>query len=310
MNNRQGIHHITVLASDPQENATFYVKTLGLKLALKSVNQDEPGTYHLFYTNGGGEPGSSLTFFPFPMAAQGKPGSGESVAVGFSVPDDAMEYWVDRLTENDIDFEGPFTRLDKQVIRFADPDGLTLELIFDPKANDLPAHKDGSTDPRYGIRGFWSTTLRLASVEGTSEILEQILGFTKVKDEGGIQVYQTGSSIGHTVLIEKPDAPSAGRAGGGTVHHVAFRVKDKEELDQKRQEVSGMGLHPTGIIDRFVFKSVYFRSPGGVLFEMATDGPGYQSAHGDEEMGSKLFLPPWLEPQRVIIEKSLPELKV
>lgn len=304
-----GIHHISVLAGDAQRNANFYVKTLGMRLVKKSVNQDDPGTYHLFYANKNGSPGSGLTFFPWPNARQGKSGVGESVKVALSVPENSSLFWAEHLAENGIDFGGPYDRFGRQAIAFKDPDGLLLELVFDKDSEIFPAWDEGGVPPESGVRGFKGTTLRLRGIDSTAGILEDVFHFQQSAQQGKLTHFTTDAPIGGSVILEESDPiPSAN--GRGIVHHVAFRAKDMDDLGAKREKVLSMGLQPTDFIDRHWFHSVYFRTPGGVLFEIATDGPGYDVDEDLDKLGQKLILPPWLEPQRRAIESMLPEIRV
>ncbi len=308
---KKGLHHITAFSGDGQRNAEFYVHDLGLRLVLKSVNQDDPSVHHLFYANGVGSPGSSMTFFPMPRAAEGHVGVGETAQVSYAVPSNALSYWQDRFNERGISYQEPFERFGLQVLRFKDPDGMELELVVDPAMDAIQAWDEGPVPQEYGIRGFWSANLLLDQEAPTARVLEEILGFKKTKSEGNLSLYQTDSEIGQSVIIETAQDAHRGRMGRGSVHHVAFRTRDEEESAELREKVVSMGLSPSGIIDRDVFKSVYFQTPGGVLFEMATDGPGYKSVVEDEaEMGKELFLPPWFEDKRQIIEQMLPEIRV
>ena len=305
----KGIHHITVLGGDGQRTTDFYVQTLGLRLIMKTVNQDDPGTYHLFFVNGTAQLGSSLTFFPWPMASQGKPGSGQATVVSFAVPSGSLEYWVERFGAEGVDFDGPFERFGKQVIAFQDPDRLNLELVVDEQVDSVPAWKEGTVPEKSGIRGFWSTTMKLVETEATGQLLTEVFGFEKTGEEGSQTLYQTGNAVGGSVILEKVE-PKAGVTGRGTIHHVAFRARDNDEHERMRTEVQKRGLFPTEVIDRHVFKAVYFKSPGGVLFEISTDGPGYKAAQKEEELGKVLFLPSWLESRREMIEKRLPEIRI
>ena len=309
MNHTKGIHHITVLAGDPKQNAEFYVNTLGLRMVKKSVNQDDPGTYHLFYGNASATPGSSLTFFPWPRAVKGEPGTGEAVAVSFTVPENSLEFWKDRLNENDAETGEVFKRFGLTVLPFEDPDGLSLELVFEDTDKQADSSWQGTVNAGHAIRGFWGTTLRLSQEKQTADILKDILGFSKAETEGNLTLYKTGAPIGKSVIIETT-GPESGKNGRGIIHHVAFRAKDEEELDSLRKKVESLGLSPTQIIDRHWFKSVYYRTPGGVLFEMATEGPGYAVDEDPEHLGEKLILPPWLESKRELIEKRLPEINI
>lgn len=309
MKHQKGIHHITILAGDPGQNADFYVNTLGLRLVKKSVNQDDPGTYHLFYGNANASPGSSITFFPWPRAVQGEPGTGESVAVSFIVPRNSLDFWRARFNEHGVSHGVPFQRFGSKVLPFKDPDGLALELVFEDIQEQESVSWEGTVAKKHAIRGFGGTTLRLTKEEATAEILQNILGFRKVEGLGDSSIYKSDADIGNSVIIELAEARS-GKSGRGTVHHVAFRAEDEEELEKMRQQVEALGLSPTHIIDRHWFKSVYYRTPGGVLFEMATDGPGYAVDEDPDKLGEKLILPPWLEAKREMIEQRLPEIEV
>ncbi len=306
MRTDKGIHHITVIAGPAQQNVSFYTQKLGLRMVLKSVNQDDPGTYHFFYANGSGQPGSSLTFFPFRMASATKTGTGEAVAVGFAVPSNSKNCWKELFIKEGIAFGDVFERFGYEVLPFKDPDGLQLELVFDSTVNELSAWDDATVPAEFGIRGFWSVTLRLEEIESTALILKEVMDFEPVTSAANSYLYRTGSAIGSAVILEKDDNPEYYRPGKGTVHHVAFRANDQQDLERMRLAVAEMGLRPTIVIDRHVFKSVYFQTPGGVLFEIASDDPGYGSVvEKDEDMGKSLFLPPWLEKDRERIEANL-----
>lgn len=307
----KGIHHISIISGDAQTNVDFYVKKLGLRMVLKSVNQDDPGTYHLFYANAEGEPGSSITFFPWKRAVKSNTGTGEVERISFSVPKDSIPYWQDRFDNLNIPADEPFQRFGKTVLSFEDPDGLKLEIVEDDRSKDLPGWKDSNIPLEKAIRGFWGANLLLSQTDETAEILSDILGFKKSAEEENQILFETGSPLGHSIILEKEDDSKYGKTGRGTVHHIAFRAKDEDELKDFRQQVIAKGLSPTNVIDRHVFKSVYFQTPGGVLFEMATDGPGYQSvASSDEKMGHELFLPDFLEPKREMIEEKLEPIEV
>ncbi|MGM0588048.1 MAG: ring-cleaving dioxygenase [Bacteroidota bacterium] len=309
---RMGIHHISIISGDGQTNAEFYVHKLGLKLVMKTVNQDDPGRYHLFYTNGQGSPGSSITFFPWPMARDGMPGTGEAVAVSFSVPTESQPYWLDRFEELGIDHDELLERFGRSVLPFQDPDGLNLELVFDDRCLPVDAWERSDVPAEHGIRGFWGSTLKISDrAHGpTAELLTEVFGFEQKKTEGELTLYETDSPIGNAIIIEEDHNPEYGANGRGIVHHVAFRANDDEEHQRMRKQVQEFGLQPTEVIDRHFFKSVYFRSPGGVLFEIATDGPGYESTMPKEELGKKLFLPPWLESKREAIEQNLEPIEI
>lgn len=310
MEHHKGIHHITVLAGDPLENARFYVQKLGMRLIKKSVNQDDPGTYHLFYGNEAAQPGSSLTFFPWPRAHKGETGTGEAVNVAFQVPEHSMDFWSKRLAEMGIQCSEPFEIFGKTAIRFSDPDGLELDLVFDGEAKEKQSRYKSTVPHEYSIQGFWSTRLRLASGKQTTGILTNILGFNESCSKDNYTLFESDANIGNRLIIEETGTEEYGKGGRGIIHHVAFRAKDREELETMRKQVAELGLNPTQLIDRHWFRSVYYREPAGVLFEMASDDPGYTVDEDFEALGEKLILPPWLEPRRNVIEEMLPEINL
>ncbi len=307
MNNQnKGIHHISIISGDPQVNVDFYFKTLGLRMVLKTVNQDDPSTYHLFYANGEGQPGSSITFFPWPMAIQSKPGTGQVSTISFLVPKGTQDFWIDRFASRDVPFGTPIERFGKKVLPFRDPDGLNLELVEESRIDGIPAWKDGPISEENAIRGFWGSVLWLTQTESTQTILQEVMGYELSAKDDDLTMLKTTAPLGHSIILKKESEAVQGKTGRGTVHHIAFRAKDEKELAMMRNQVLEMGLSPTEIIDRHVFKSVYFHTPDGVLFEMATDGPGYDSiVENKSDMGKLLFLPPWLEKKREMIEKRL-----
>lgn len=309
MVHNKGLHHITVLAGDPKENADFYINKIGMRMVKKSVNQDDPGTYHLFYGNEAATPGSSLTFFPWPRAHKGIKGSGEAVNIGFKVPDGSQDFWLTRLKGQNLNVSESFDVFGKQTMRFEDPDGLELDLVFDGDAKEKVSEYESTVPHEYSIQGFESTRLKLSKVDTTVEVLKDILGFEEKTSDGNLTLFQTDANIGSSVIVETSDY-DPGRGGRGIVHHVAFRAKDLEELKELREKVISKGLQPTEVIDRHWFKSVYYRTPDGILFEMATDDPGYTVDEDFEHLGEKLILTPWLEPRREYIESILPEIEV
>lgn len=306
---KKGIHHISIISGEGQTNAEFYVQSLGLRMVLKTVNQDDPSNYHLFYANGAGQPGSSITFFPWPRAVKGEAGTGQTSVISFGVPKHSLDFWEKRLSDENVEYKEPFKRFGYKVLQFEDPDGLILELIFVSSMESVPGWKSEYVPEEHSIRGFWSATLRLSEMDQTAQLLEQVLGFTKKEASGKQTLFDSNSEIGRYLIIEETGQYQPTKNGRGIVHHIAFRAKNEQELRQMRAEVIDFGLSPTDVIDRHVFKSVYFQSPGGVLFEMASDDPGYKSVVEDEsEMGKNLFLPPWLERKREEIENRLPEI--
>lgn len=307
MKHKKGLHHITVLAGGPKDNADFYVHGLGMRMVKKSVNQDDPGTYHLFYGNEAAEPGSSLTFFPWPRAHKGTIGTGEAVNVAFRVPEGSQDFWLERLNYLSLEHSDYFDIFGKSGIRFNDPDGLELDLIFDGNAKEQVSSYNGPVPLDQAIQGFESTRLKLANADGTVNVLTDLLGFKESKSDGNLILLETDANIGSSVIIETADEEH-GRGGRGIVHHVAFRAENLDELQTIREDVLSAGLQSTGVIDRHWFRSIYFREPGGVLFEVATDDPGYAVDEDFEHLGEKLILTPWLEPRRELIERTLPSL--
>ncbi|MFB6137454.1 MAG: VOC family protein [Halobacteriaceae archaeon] len=300
-----GIHHVTAVGSDPAENRTFYTETLGLRLVKRSVNQDDVSVYHLFYGDREGSPGTSMTVFPYPDAAPGRPGRGQATAVAFLVPADAVGYWADRLEARGHAVERT-ERFGDPVLSFADPDGLPLELVGREDAPaGLPA--EGPVPPDRTVRGFFGVTLSLASADGTAALL-RAMGYQRTDADRDRRRFTTHGDLGYAVdLCEDPNA-RRGRPGAGTVHHVAFRTTQAEHASW-RDVLYEQGLHPSEVIDRTWFESIYVREPGGVLFEFATDGPGYTVDEEREHLGERLVLPEWLEDRRAAIEAGLPALE-
>ena len=318
MNNKNqisGLHHVTAICSDPQKNIDFYTKLLGLRLVKLTVNFDDPTTYHLYYGDEVGHPGTILTFFPWSDAPKGYRGTGQAITTSFLVPEKSIDYWKDRLNSNDICFEGPKKRFeDEQVITLYDPDGLQLELVAHPSAmeNDERFWKDGPISYENGIRGFYSVSLSEEGYELTSEILNE-LGYKMIKNEGNRFRFQNtdSKSTGAKVLdVLCLPYTHSGLIGIGTVHHIAFRTSSDENQKLIRKSIIKKGLNPTLVIDRTYFHSVYFREPGEILFEIATDSPGFTIDQKIEDLGRRLVLPTWLEPFRENLEKVLPKIEL
>lgn len=321
MNNKSqvlGIHHVTAICSNPQRNIEFYSGLLGLRLVKLTVNFDDPTTYHLYYGDEIGRPGTILTFFPWSDAPTGFRGTGQVVTTSFLIPPNSVDFWKKRLKDNGIRYEEPVFRFgnqEEQVIRLFDPDGLELELVAHRSANEHDDRfwKAGPISFENGIRGFYSVSLSEEGYERTSEILSE-LGYKKTKSEGTrfrFQLENSESILGAKILdvLCLPDT-SHGRIGIGTVHHVAFRTLSDESQISARANIIKMGLNPTPVIDRTYFHSVYFREPGGVLFEIATDPPGFTVDQRVEDLGQKLMLPSWLEPVRERLQKVLPKVEL
>ncbi len=305
-----GIHHITAVAGDPQRNLDFYAGLLGMRLIKLTVNFDDPASYHLYYGDEVGHPGSILTFFPWPNGRPGRQGTGQAATVGLSIPSSALGFWIERLIGNHVRFEGPTRRFDEQVLAFGDPDGLLLELV----ANRDPAGTpwaDGPVPPEHAIRGLHGTTIWEDRDVGSTGFLETTMGFEPAGEDSGLWRFRSvADGVGSTVYFRRAPGFWRGAGGVGTVHHVAFRAATDQAQLEKRAEIEAQGRGITPVIDRQYFHSVYFHEPGGVLFEVATDGPGFTIDEPSEELGSRLKLPPMYEASRSQIEKTLPPLRL
>jgi glyoxalase family protein len=299
-----GIHHVTAITLDPQSNLDFYTGIMGLKLVKETVNFDDPSVYHFYYGDESGRPGTILTFFPFTLADFGRAGSRMVDRVTFAVPEHALEDWMVRLAGHGIDFDGPVRRFEHSVISFRDPDGLKLEIAG--FADDSSG--DGA------IRGFDGITLCVEKPEPTVKLLTEAFGYRQIGEEPGRTRFHASDdgaqTIGAAIDILVDSEMPVGRQGGGTVHHVAFRARSDEEQKMWRDEIAALGFGVTPILDRQYFRSIYFREPGGVLFEIATDKPGFAVDEEPQSLGTALKLPPWLEAQRRSIERRLPPVKL
>jgi len=308
-----GIHHVMAIAGDPQRNLDFYEGVLGLRLVKRTVNFDDPGTYHLYYGDGAGAPGTIMTFFPWPGAPKGRKGTGQVAATAFSIPQGAVGYWVHRLVEHGVAFEGPTDRFEEKILSFEDPDGLWLELVAGEAtgAEDLPYWEDGPVPGENAIRGFFGVTLWEEGHDKTAGLLTDGLGFRPVRDDGKrFRFAAEGGGPGNVVDVVCQPEGWRGVVAIGTVHHVAFRAAGDEEQLEWRGEIASRGLDVTPVLDRQYFHSIYFREPGGVLFEIATDPPGFAVDEGPEHLGEELKLPPWLERRRGQLEEVLPPLRL
>jgi glyoxalase family protein len=304
-----GLHHVTIIASDPQRNLDFYTELLGLRLVKRTINFDDPGTYHFYFGDDTGTPGTILTFFPWPNAARGRAGIGETSATAFSVPADSIPFWQERLQSAGITVEDEGLRFGARVLRFADPDGTKLELVGHSEAGPANAPRTSSIPAEHAVRGFFGVTLRQGGFERTAQVLES-LGFEKTAEEGPRYRFTTreGNAHGRVIDITVHPQLAFGRMGAGTVHHIAFRAPDDAEQLQWRETIAALSLDVTPVLDRTYFHSIYFREPGGVLFEIATDPPGFLLDEPAETLGEALKLPPWLEGRRPAVERALPPL--
>jgi glyoxalase family protein len=306
-----GIHHITAIATDPQANIDFYLNVLGLRLVKTTVNFDDPGTYHLYYGNEAGDPGTVLTFFPWPDAPKGRIGAGQATTIGFSIPEGALGWWDTHLTDLGVDHGAPIRRLEEEVITLRDPDGINLELVAHARAPETPPWERGPVAADQAIRGFHSVALTEHDLDPTHGMMTERLSF-RVVDEGDGRVRYDAGNGGPGTIVDVLGAPQTprGLTAAGTVHHVAFRSPDLETEMEWRGELVEQGVNVTEMRDRQYFKSIYFREPGGVLFEIATDAPGFTADEPLLELGRRLKLPPWLEPSRDQIQRALPPIKV
>lgn len=310
-----GIHHVTAICGDPQRNADFYVGVLGLRLVKRTVNFDNPGTCHLYYGDRLGSPGSILTFFAWvrlPMATvRARQGTGQIAAVAFGIPDESIEFWMDRLAATAVDVRGPETRLGETMIRLVDPDGLPLELVARPGRAPRVPWLEGPVPPDRAILGLAGVTLTLAGYERTARLLTATMGCREAGSDGArvrFLVGEGGDEAAIDLLCEPEGEP--GRVGIGGVHHIAWRAPSGAAQGRWRQVLADAGHDVTSVIDRRYFASIYFREPGGVLFEIATDSPGFTVDEAPEALGVHLALPPWLEPRRAWIEARLPSVRI
>lgn len=310
-----GIHHVTAICGDPQQNVDFYAGILGLRLVKKTVNFDDPTAYHLYYGDRVGTPGTIMTFFAWPGARRGRVGVGQVSTTAFSVPPASLALWLEHLRGVGIAVEGPFRRMDETCLGFDDPDGLRIELVAAGDAtapSDLARGRDGGPlGAVHAIRGFHGVTLLEQGYERTAMLLTRVMGLGPAGEEGSRFRYRTvGNAFGFSVdLLCQPEGPY-GAVAVGTVHHVAFRARDGEEQGHWRAALIDHGLDVTPVIDRQYFHSIYFREPGGVLFEIATDPPGFTSDEPVETLGEALKLPRWLEGSRTALEQVLPPIRL
>ena len=311
MNQRgvHGLHHITAIAGPAQENLDFYAGVLGMRLVKKSVNQDDPGTYHLFYADAEGHPGTDLTFFPWSEMAPPRRGHGLAVEVSLEVPAGSLGYWGDRLAGYGFLPEGVETRFGDSTLPVTDPHGLSLTLV-EAKESRRPfaPWSGGPVPPERQIRGLHGARLWERDPATTAAFITQELGFRKLAEEGPWARYGFDDAPGVVDVRESPEA-RRGAWGVGAVHHLAWSVSDEAHQLEVRDRVERAGARPTPVIDRFWFRSVYFLEPGGVLFELATEGPGFAVDEDPAKLGETLVLPPWLEPSRASIEDRLPRLR-
>ena len=306
-----GIHHVTAIASDPQKNLDFYAGVLGMRLVKRTVNFDDPTTYHFYFGDAEGNPGSILTFFPWPGSRRGRQGAGQVAVTAFSILPSSVGFWIERFIKQRVDFEHPKTRFDdERVIAFKDPDGFMGELVAHPGAEAAPAGGGRLVPPEHSVRGIYSVTLWQESCDLTGKLLVDSLGFEPLREQASIFRYGA-KGRGPASIVDLRCVPGLwpGSMGAGTVHHVAFRAPDDAAQLAVRNELVDQGFNVTPQIDRDYFRSIYFREPGGVLFEVATDPPGFTVDESPEKLGQSLKLPKWLESRRFEIEALLPNIR-
>ena len=308
--NPHGIHHVTAIASDPQANVDFYTKVLGLRLVKQTVNFDAPHVWHLYYGDEQGSPSSILTFFPWPGVMQGKEGAGLTTATAFSVPPESIGFWHERVKTLGLTTEAPVVRGDSEVLTLFDNDGMRLELVASP--GDSRSGWDGVSDipQEHAVRGLHEVTLSERNLDPTASMLTSFLGMGLSSETAGAASFSMGEGGAGASVQVVGGIQDRGLQAGGTVHHVAFRAPNLQTMESWRQELVSRGVNVTEVMDRQYFKSIYFREPGGVLFEIATDEPGFDIDEPLLELGRKLKLPPWLEPSREQIQNSLPRIEV
>ncbi|MCJ8153041.1 ring-cleaving dioxygenase [Chryseobacterium sp. SSA4.19] len=303
-----GLHHITAIADNAKRNLDFYTKILGVRLVKKTVNFDDPGTYHFYFGNETGTPGTILTFFPWEGIEKGTNGSGLATHIGYSVPKGSLEFWKNRFQQFNISFQESEI-FGEKLISFNDPDGLQLQFIESSTPDDRKVWTTDDIKDENALKGFHNITLTLKKADPTIKILTDIFGYDLQKQEGERYRFATDAiDTANLVDIIENDTIPAGRNAGGTNHHVAFRVKNDQVLMEFREKVMSAGLNITPKIDRDYFYSLYFREPGGVLFEIATDNPGFTVDEPLNELGNSLKLPKQYEAMRGQIEESLPKL--
>lgn len=300
-----GIHHVTAIASNAQATHDFYTMVLGLRFVKKTVNFDDPNVYHLYFGDATGKPGTILTFFNWKLP-NGTRGTESIQSMAFQVPMDSLDYWKKRLRGASLSFESD-TAFQEDLLRFSDPSGLPIELVAQANQIDSKPWEKSLVPIEHAIRGICGVTLSHTGFVTTAEFLENTLGFKpKNKSENGRYRFETGKSF--VDVRVQPDAPRA-QMGSGSIHHVAFRAKDENHQLEWHTFLTKKGVDVTPVVERFYFKSIYFHEPGGTLFEIATDPPGFLVDQSVEQLGRELTLPPWYEKFRVQIQKQLPELK-
>jgi glyoxalase family protein len=308
--NLLGIHHVTAITGDVQRCVDFYVSVLGLRFIKKSINQDMPDTYHIYFGDHVGSPGTAMTFFGWSDWPPRRAGSGQVTTVSFSVPPESLDFWNSRLRKLGVS-ANPVSRFGADAIVLVDRDGIELELIAQSSRQPWVPWADSPVDQKHAIRGFHSVTMTVSEATATFDLLVKTMGFRRTAQEGHRARFETGEGGPHSIVdvVESPEGPE-GEESIGSVHHVAWRASDAALQSEWRQALVKAGRNVTPVIDRYYFKSIYFREPGGVLFEIATDGPGFTVDETVEALGSTLSLPPWFQVRRDTLDETLPPIVV
>ena len=304
-----GLHHVTAMANDPQQNIDFYAGILGLRLVKKTVNFDAPDVYHFYYGNEIGAPGTILTFFPYGYLAKGRHGKGQLTTTAFSIPEGSLGYWMERLKKFNLAFQQPQERFSEAFIYFEDQDGLGIELIENSK-DSRPGFTYGNVEEKNSIRGFHSVTLSEDGYEKTAGLLSTYMDHQKIEEAGNRFRYSASGKIGDLVDIVCEPERLRGLQGSGTVHHVAFSTNDDDTIVQMQQKLLQAKANVIPVLDRQYFHSIYFREPGGILFEVATNPPGFAVDEDIAHLGEALKLPDWQEPNRAEIELGLKPIEI
>jgi glyoxalase family protein len=308
-NQIKGIHHITAIAGNAKRNVNFYTNTLGLRLVKKTVNFDDPNTYHLYYGDKTGSPGTILTFFPWEGITAGRRGARQATEIGYSIPQGSLDFWLKRLEDHNVIYNKTAEKFGEQYITVLDPDGLKLELTVAKNEDTRLPWETTEINAESAIKGFHNITITTNKMEPTAKILTEVLGYKLLEQHVNRYRFIT-DTVANANIVDLVEVAGeiAGHVAGGSVHHVAFRVSDEKTLMEYREKIAALGLNITDKIDRNYFYSLYFREPGGVLFEIATDNPGFSVDEPVEELGTHLMLPPQYESRRDQIEKTLPQL--
>ena len=305
-----GIHHVTSITGDVQKNVDFYVTVLGLRFVKKSINQDVPDTYHLYFGDYLGSPGTAMTFFGWSSWPKRRAGSGQVTTVAFTIPEGSVDFWANRLRKLGVHASRSH-RFDGDVLTLADPDGIELDLVAGSSALSLAPWRDGPVAAEHAIHGFHSVAMTVAESGATVDFLTTTMGFSEKGREGNRIRFETGAGGPDSILdlVESPEGP-VGEESIGTVHHVAWRAPDDARQQEWRDQLVAAGRNVTPVIDRWYFKSIYYREPGGVLFEIATDSPGFTIDERPEALGSSLSLPPWFQVRRDKLDETLTPLVI